>query len=138
MRRGALLAGVAATASVAVVALPGAASSAHVGPRPLLPQRLTRTHVPTGRLRASSATTASSPGFAGVPLGVSAMPATAVNVVGMGFTNTPSIITGDPPDPTGAVGPSNYVQAVNGGIQIYDKSGAVVKAAALTRPLWTG
>ncbi len=31
-----------------------------------------------------------------------------------------------PPDPTGAVGPNHYVQAVNSSISIYDKTGAVI------------
>src|SRR5439155_8870560 len=68
----------------------------------------------------------------------SAMPTAGVSFLAMGHTNTSSIITGDPPDPTGAVGPNNYVEAVNGGIEIFNKSGTVVAAAKFLNTLWTG
>lgn len=67
-----------------------------------------------------------------------AMPVTIVSFLGMGNTNTPSVVTGDPPDPNGAVGPSDYVEAVNGGIEVFNKSGGVVQAARLLNTLWTG
>lgn len=68
----------------------------------------------------------------------SAMPTATVSFLGMGNTASSSIITGDPPDPNGAVGPSDYVEAVNGGIEVFDKSGGVLKAAFDTNLLWTG
>src|SRR5439155_22003448 len=68
----------------------------------------------------------------------SAMPTAGVSFLAMGHTNTPSIITGDPPDPTGAVGPNHYVEAVNGGIEVFNKSGGVAAAAKSLNALWTG
>src|SRR2546423_11384875 len=68
----------------------------------------------------------------------SAMPTAGVSFLAMGHTNTSSIITGDPPDPTGAVGPNHYVEAVNGGIEIFNKSGGILQAAKLLNTLWTG
>src|ERR1051326_4898773 len=68
----------------------------------------------------------------------SAMPAAVVSFRGMGSTATSSIITGDPPDPNGAVGPNNYVEAVNGGIRVFDKSGNPLAPAFKTNLLWTG
>jgi Bacterial Ig domain/Divergent InlB B-repeat domain len=68
----------------------------------------------------------------------SATPTTIVNFLAMGHTNTSSIITGDPPDPNGAVGPNNYVEVVNGGIEIFNKSGTVVAAAKSLNLLWSG
>jgi len=68
----------------------------------------------------------------------SAMPTATVSFLGMGSTATGSIITGDPPDPNGAVGPNNYVEAVNGGIEVFDKTGGVLKAAFKTNALWAG
>jgi Bacterial Ig domain/Divergent InlB B-repeat domain len=68
----------------------------------------------------------------------SAMPTATVSFLGMGSAATGSIITGDPPDPNGAVGPNNYVEAVNGGIEVFDKTGGVLKAAFKTNALWAG
>ena len=68
----------------------------------------------------------------------SAMPTAGVSFLAMGHTNTSSIITGDPPDPTGAVGPNHYVEAVNGGIEVFNKSGGVAAAAKSLNALWTG
>jgi hypothetical protein len=68
----------------------------------------------------------------------SAMPTASVSFLGMGHTATPSMITGDPPDPNGAVGPNNYVEAVNGGIEVFNKSGTVVATAKKLNTLWTG
>jgi hypothetical protein len=72
------------------------------------------------------------------PAAAASMPDPSQNFLGMGATNTASVETGDPPDPSGAVGPSNYVQAVNGGIEIWDKQGGVVSAAKLLKSLWSG
>ena len=45
---------------------------------------------------------------------------------------------GDPPDTVGAVGPTAYVQLVNSGIGIWDKSGAPLITQKFTSLLWTG
>jgi hypothetical protein len=63
---------------------------------------------------------------------------TVVNIFGIGYTPSPSVITGTPPDPTGAVGPNHYVQAVNGGLAIWDKSGTLLWGPQLLNVLWTG
>jgi hypothetical protein len=44
---------------------------------------------------------------------------------------------GWPPDPTGAVGPNNYVQAVNSSYRVYDKSGVPLMNAASLGSLWS-
>jgi hypothetical protein len=43
-----------------------------------------------------------------------------------------------PPDPDGDVGPSNYVQMVNSGFTVYDKSGNVLYGPANTNTIWSG
>ena len=44
--------------------------------------------------------------------------------------------TGDPPDTNGVVGPNHYVQTVNGGIAIWDKSGALKQSPRYLNTLW--
>jgi hypothetical protein len=62
-----------------------------------------------------------------------------LNFDGMGSITSPGIITGTPPDTNGVVGSTQYVQIVNGGIEVFDKAtGAVVQAARSTNTLWTG
>src|SRR5450759_346148 len=73
-----------------------------------------------------------------IHLPVMAMPATVVSIVGMGNTLAPSIVNGTPPDPNSAVGPTRIVEVVNGGIEIFDKTGIVVQAARLVKTLWAG
>ena len=68
----------------------------------------------------------------------SAMPTATVNILAMGTTNTSTVQTGDPPDPNGAVGPNDYVEAVNGGYEVFDKSGTVLQAARKVNLLWSG
>jgi Big-like domain-containing protein/List-Bact-rpt repeat protein len=68
----------------------------------------------------------------------SAMPVTSVSFLGMGTTNTSTVQTGDPPDPNGAVGPNDYVEVVNGGIEVFNKSGTVLAAAKKLNLLWSG
>jgi hypothetical protein len=43
-----------------------------------------------------------------------------------------------PPDTDGDVGPNHYVQMVNLGFQIYDKSGNILYGPADTNTIWTG
>ena len=69
---------------------------------------------------------------------ISTMPAAILNFKGQGAATTKSTVTGTPPDTNGAVGPKNFVQTVNGGIQVWDKSGTVVMASKLLNTLWTG
>ncbi|MFN3917830.1 MAG: T9SS type A sorting domain-containing protein [Flavobacteriales bacterium] len=46
--------------------------------------------------------------------------------------------SGLPPDPTGAVGPNHYVQAVNTAFRVYNKAGVGQGAAKSLSSLWTG
>jgi len=46
--------------------------------------------------------------------------------------------TGDPPDTNGAVGLNHYVQTVNGGVAIWDKSGALLMTPKYLNTLWAG
>jgi hypothetical protein len=68
----------------------------------------------------------------------SSMPPAAVSFLGMGTTNTPTVQTGDPPSASGAAGPNHYVEGVNGGIEVWNKSGTVLAAAKSLNTLWTG
>jgi hypothetical protein len=43
-----------------------------------------------------------------------------------------------PPDPNGAVGPSNYVQVVNEDFAIFNKSGTAIYGPVPTNTLWSG
>ncbi len=45
---------------------------------------------------------------------------------------------GNPPDPTGDVGPNHYVQMVNTRFTIYNKQGAVLAGPSNINTLWTG
>ena len=66
------------------------------------------------------------------------MPVTALNIIGQGNTNTPTTMSGTPPDTNGAVGPNHYVQVVNSGIAIWNKSGTVAASSAKINTLFTG
>ncbi len=56
-----------------------------------------------------------------------------------GGTQSPECTTdGVPPDTVGAVGPNHYVQAINSGIAIWNKSGTLAQAPKYTNTLWTG
>jgi MYXO-CTERM domain-containing protein len=46
--------------------------------------------------------------------------------------------TGLPPDTNGAIGPHHFVQLVNGGIGIWDKTGALVMTPKLLNTVWAG
>jgi hypothetical protein len=46
--------------------------------------------------------------------------------------------TGIPPDTTGAVGPANYVQMVNGAMSIFDKNGNKLAGPTAPGTLWQG
>jgi MYXO-CTERM domain-containing protein len=66
------------------------------------------------------------------------MPAALNSFAGQGKSVTPTTVTGTPPDTNGAVGPNHYVQVVNGGIAIWDKTGTIKQTAKLTNGLWSG
>lgn len=79
------------------------------------------------------------------------MPATLQNFLGQGQTmgncifpkpdsGEPAKCTtlGDPPDTEGAVGPNNYVQIVNSGIAIWNKTGTLVTGPKYTSTLFMG
>ena len=61
------------------------------------------------------------------------MPSTARNFEGI--DNTYNVL---PPDTNGAVGPNNYVQVVNLGFQIWDKSGNSLYGPADINTIWSG
>jgi MYXO-CTERM domain-containing protein len=65
------------------------------------------------------------------------MPVALVNIPGQGNSTSPATQTGTPPDTNGAVGPNHFVQVVNGGIEVWDKSGTVLAASKLLNALWT-
>jgi len=69
---------------------------------------------------------------------LASMPAAIHNFPGQGLTTSKATVTGDPPDTNGAVGSHHFVQVVNGGVQVWDKSGNVVQASKLLNALWTG
>ncbi len=64
-------------------------------------------------------------------------PVTIENFLGQGDTLSHLTVTGDPPDTVGAVGPNNYVQAVNGGLAIWDKLGHLLWGSSSTSVLWS-
>ncbi len=68
---------------------------------------------------------------------VLSMPVALVNVAGQGSSTSPGTQTGTPPDTNGAVGPNHFVQVVNGGIEVWNKSGTVVAASKLLNTLWS-
>jgi hypothetical protein len=67
-----------------------------------------------------------------------AMPGAILNFPGMGHTTTPAVVTGTPPSPSGAAGPNAYVQMVNGGIEVFSKTGTVIQAAKSSNTVWSG
>ena len=69
---------------------------------------------------------------------VANVPAAIRNFRGQGNATSRNTITGVPPDTNGVVGPNHYVQTVNGGIAIWDKTGTIVQVSRLTNVLWTG
>jgi hypothetical protein len=85
-------------------------------------------------------------------IGPFAIPATGLDFLGQGQTlgtcdfdagadvgpGANCTITGLPPDPNGAVGPHHYVQVVNGGIGIWDKTGTPVMTPKLLNTVWAG
>jgi hypothetical protein len=60
--------------------------------------------------------------------------------LGVGFTGPQGAFTVDsaPPDPNGAVGPNNFVEIVNEGFAIFNKSGTPIYGPARTNTLWSG
>ncbi len=73
------------------------------------------------------------------------MPSPLLNFFGQGSsydgassTSPGSTTTGDPPDTNGAVGPNHYVQAVNGGYIVFNKSGTQLQAPRFINNLWSG
>lgn len=62
--------------------------------------------------------------------GTKASKAPLVNFIGLNG--------GLPPDPSGAVGPNHYVQAVNSSYRVYNKSGSPLSGALPLSSLWAG
>lgn len=65
----------------------------------------------------------------GAPAGVS-------GVVEVGFDGVSNVNSVLPPDPTGAIGPNHYVQAVNLSFAIYERNGTRVYGPANTNTIW--
>ena len=66
------------------------------------------------------------------------MPLSILNFTAQGATNSPTTETGDPPDTNGFVGPNHFVQTVNGGIEMWNKSGTLAAASKSVNALWSG
>jgi uncharacterized membrane protein len=64
--------------------------------------------------------------------------ATGVGFEGLGNGSYGYRVTGAPPDPNGAVGPSHYVQWVNTAFAIFDKTGRLLYGPADGNTLWSG
>ena len=60
-------------------------------------------------------------------------PTVGVNFAGSNFTQGPGLV---PPDMALAVGPSQIVQIVNGGFQVFDKSGASLTGSMTDTQFW--
>ncbi len=58
--------------------------------------------------------------------------------VGVGFDGVSNVNGVLPPDPTGAIGPNHFVQAVNLSFAIYNRSGTVLYGPANTNTIWSG
>src|SRR5713101_7178869 len=60
--------------------------------------------------------------------------------VGNGFTGPAGTFSVDsaPPDPNGAVGPSNYMEVVNESLAIFNKSGTPIYGPVPTNTIWSG
>src|SRR6266849_1973772 len=79
------------------------------------------------------------------------MPAATENFLGNGSTlggcvfpappggnQPPCVTTGVPPEASGDVGPNHYVQAVNSGYAIWNKTGTLLQAPRFLSSVWTG
>ena len=75
-------------------------------------------------------------------LGTAAAPTAGLDFegIGQGFTGPSGTfnVNSAPPDPNGAVGPSNYVQVVNEDFAIFNKAGSAVYGPVPTNTLWSG
>ena len=68
------------------------------------------------------------------------MPSPIRNFAGLSFNDTCGGVQcggGWPPDPNGDVGPSHYIEAVNTGVAIYDKTGTLLTSFEENQ-LWSG
>jgi hypothetical protein len=110
---------------------PAAKSGAEKWHRPLLrPPRFTRERDPFEALAPQQPPTESS----------APMPSPIANFAGMSRTDActgGSCGSGWPPDTTGDVGPNHYIQAVNSGVAIYNKTGTLL-ASFTEDSLWSG
>lgn len=58
--------------------------------------------------------------------------------VGVGFDGVSNVNGVLPPDPTGAIGPNHFVQAVNLSFAIYNRAGTALYGPANTNTIWSG
>ena len=65
-------------------------------------------------------------------------PVGVAGAVGVGFDGVSNVNGVLPPDPTGAIGPNHYVQAVNLSFAIYDRAGTKLYGPANTNTIWNG
>ena len=94
-----------------------------------------------GPVRASGATTGTSPAVSSSSLGLRGPTVDrSFDGVGNGFTGPQGTfsVTSAPPDTTGDVGPNNYVQMVNTDIAVFSKTGTVLYGPVPTNTLWSG
>jgi hypothetical protein len=63
-------------------------------------------------------------------------PVGVASVVEVGFDGLGNVNGVLPPDPTGAIGPNHYVQAVNLSFAVYDRAGTRVYGPANTNTIW--
>src|SRR5258708_3924047 len=104
------------------------------------------THPLMGRPRRAAAAgrgaSASAPRAGAQGVAARAVPATTVNVdgVGNGFTGPQGTfaVNAAPPDTNGAVGPNHYVQIVNTDYAVFNKGGAAVFGPVTINTLWSG
>jgi len=76
------------------------------------------------------------------PMATEAMPAPEVSFDGVGHTfegpGGTFFVNSSPPDTVGDVGPAHYVQVVNSGLAIFDKTGKPLYGPVATHTLWSG
>ena len=119
--------------SAPLTLLPPAYRAARIDREPLLFRNWRTRTAPPGREDAARQLAAPTP--------MVATPPTVFDGVGDGFRNfdgTTFSISSHPPDTDGDVGPNHYVQIVNTGFAIFDKTGKVLFGSVDTNTIWTG
>ena len=58
--------------------------------------------------------------------------------LGLAMVTASAACAEDYPSPSGAVGPTDYVEVTNSGYAVWDKTGQVIQSPQFTNTLWTG